>query len=97
MASSFALPKAKISSSYLIRTSAATHVCVTFPPVCGRHDASAAGCIPVIVLAPHHAATAVQIRGLPTVLLINDMSVIMRAEGALMADELTQLVRRAAL
>jgi hypothetical protein len=30
-------------------------------------------------------------------MVINDMSVIMRAEGALMADELTQLVRRAAL
>jgi len=37
-------------------------------------------------------ANALQIRGLPTVLLINDMSVIMRAEGALMADELCQLV-----
>jgi len=37
-------------------------------------------------------ASALQIRGLPTVLLINDMSVIMRAEGALMADELCQLV-----
>lgn len=34
----------------------------------------------------------IQIRGLPTILLINDMSIIMRAEGALMADELEQLV-----
>ena len=39
-------------------------------------------------------ASTLQIRGLPTILLINDMSIIMRAEGALMADELEQLVRR---
>mmetsp|Transcript_29530 Transcript_29530/g.78543 ORF Transcript_29530/g.78543 Transcript_29530/m.78543 type:complete len:162 (+) Transcript_29530:21-506(+) len=37
-------------------------------------------------------ANTLQIRGLPTILLINDMSIIMRAEGALMADELEQLV-----
>jgi thioredoxin 1 len=39
------------------------------------------------------AASTLQISGLPTCLLINDMSVIMRAEGALMADEIEQLVR----
>ena len=39
-------------------------------------------------------ASTLQIRGLPTILLINDMSIIMRAEGALMADELEQLVRQ---
>mmetsp|Transcript_31743 Transcript_31743/g.101250 ORF Transcript_31743/g.101250 Transcript_31743/m.101250 type:complete len:160 (-) Transcript_31743:370-849(-) len=37
-------------------------------------------------------ADTLMIRGLPTVLLINDMSVVMRAEGALMADELLELV-----
>ncbi|KAL1515589.1 hypothetical protein AB1Y20_002209 [Prymnesium parvum] len=37
-------------------------------------------------------ASTLQIRGLPTILLINDMSIIMRAEGALMADELEKLV-----
>ena len=35
---------------------------------------------------------AVQIQGLPTVLLISDMRVVIRAEGALVADELEQLV-----
>ena len=37
-------------------------------------------------------ADTLQVRGLPTVLLINDMSVVMRAEGALMADELKEIV-----
>lgn len=38
-------------------------------------------------------ASALQIRGLPTVLLINDMAVVARMEGALMADDIMQLVR----
>lgn len=37
-------------------------------------------------------ADALQVRGLPTILFIRDMSVVMRAEGALMADELHQLI-----
>ena len=37
-------------------------------------------------------SNTLQIRGLPTILLINDMSVIMRVEGALEANELLQLV-----
>ena len=37
-------------------------------------------------------ANTLQVRGLPTTLFINDMTVVARAEGALMADELTQLV-----
>lgn len=37
-------------------------------------------------------ADTLQIRGLPTLLLINDMTVVARAEGALMADELKGLV-----
>eukprot|EP00316_Scyphosphaera_apsteinii_P026042 CAMPEP_0119308542 /NCGR_PEP_ID=MMETSP1333-20130426/11520_1 /TAXON_ID=418940 /ORGANISM="Scyphosphaera apsteinii, Strain RCC1455" /LENGTH=123 /DNA_ID=CAMNT_0007312339 /DNA_START=140 /DNA_END=511 /DNA_ORIENTATION=- len=36
-------------------------------------------------------ANTLQVKGLPTVLFINDMSVVMRAEGALMANELLQL------
>jgi len=39
-------------------------------------------------------ATSLQIQSLPTVLLINEMSVIMRAEGTLMADEIEQLICR---
>mmetsp|Transcript_13019 Transcript_13019/g.22283 ORF Transcript_13019/g.22283 Transcript_13019/m.22283 type:complete len:163 (-) Transcript_13019:258-746(-) len=37
-------------------------------------------------------SSTLQIRGLPTVMLIKDMAIVMRAEGALMADELMQLV-----
>lgn len=33
-----------------------------------------------------------QVRGLPTLMLINDMSVVCRAEGALMENELEQLI-----
>lgn len=36
-------------------------------------------------------ASILKINGLPTILFINDMSVIARAEGMLMADELQQL------
>ena len=36
-------------------------------------------------------ASALSVQGLPTVLFINDMTVIMRAEGALMANELQEL------
>ena len=36
-------------------------------------------------------ASTLRVQGLPTVMFINDMSVIMRAEGALMADELEAL------
>ena len=43
--------------------------------------------------AETEVATTLQIEGLPTVLLINEMSVIMRAEGTFMADELEELVR----
>ena len=37
-------------------------------------------------------ASVLKINGLPTVLFINDMSVVARAEGMLMANELTELV-----
>merc|ERR1719263_283643 len=37
-------------------------------------------------------ASTLRVQGLPTVMLINDMSVVMRAEGALMSDELLQLI-----
>ena len=37
-------------------------------------------------------ASILKINGLPTILFINDMSVVMRAEGALMADELRKLI-----
>ena len=37
-------------------------------------------------------ASILKINGLPTILFINDMSVVARAEGMLMADELKQLV-----
>ena len=43
--------------------------------------------------AEAEVATTLQVEGLPTILLINEMSVIMRLEGAFMADELEQLVR----
>ena len=33
-------------------------------------------------------ASTLRVQGLPTVMFISDMSVVMRAEGALMADEL---------
>ena len=36
-------------------------------------------------------ASTLRVQGLPTVMFINDMSVVMRAEGALMEDELMQL------
>ena len=36
-------------------------------------------------------ASILKINGLPTILFINDMSVVARAEGMLMADELQQL------
>eukprot|EP00320_Phaeocystis_rex_P020226 CAMPEP_0119070510 /NCGR_PEP_ID=MMETSP1178-20130426/40417_1 /TAXON_ID=33656 /ORGANISM="unid sp, Strain CCMP2000" /LENGTH=162 /DNA_ID=CAMNT_0007052357 /DNA_START=48 /DNA_END=536 /DNA_ORIENTATION=+ len=36
-------------------------------------------------------ANTLRVQGLPTVMFINDMSVVMRAEGALMADELMAL------
>lgn len=36
-------------------------------------------------------SSILKINGLPTILFINDMSVVARAEGMLMADELTQL------
>jgi thioredoxin 1 len=36
-------------------------------------------------------ASTLRVQGLPTVMFINDMSVVMRAEGALMADELEAL------
>ena len=36
-------------------------------------------------------ASILKINGLPTILFINDMSVVARAEGMLMADELTGL------
>ena len=36
-------------------------------------------------------ASILKINGLPTILFINDMSVVARAEGMLMADELLQL------
>ena len=36
-------------------------------------------------------SSILEINGLPTILFINDMSVVARAEGMLMADELQQL------
>ena len=36
-------------------------------------------------------ASTLRVQGLPTVMFISDMSVVMRAEGALMADELEAL------
>jgi thioredoxin 1 len=36
-------------------------------------------------------SSILKINGLPTILFINDMSVVARAEGMLMADELQQL------
>ncbi len=36
-------------------------------------------------------ASILKVSGLPTILFINDMSVVARAEGMLMADELTGL------
>lgn len=37
-------------------------------------------------------ANTLQVRGLPTILFINDMTVVARAEGALMATELNPLI-----
>ena len=41
-------------------------------------------------------ATALQVRGLPTVMLIRDMSVVMRFEGALMAKDIVQVASEGA-